>query len=53
MSNGKGTINSNMGRKREKEWERDFNWDKIESPVYAKLDLVSDLWLCDCCLDAQ
>lgn len=53
MSNGKGTINTNMGRKRQKEWERDFNWDEIKSPIYAKLDLVSDLWLCDCCLDAQ
>lgn len=42
-----------MGRKREKEWEGDFKWDKNESPVYDKLDLVSNFWPCDHCLGAQ
>lgn len=49
MSNGKGTINKNTERKKEKEWEGDFNWDKNDSPIYAKLDLVSNLWPCDRC----
>jgi len=43
VSNGKGSINTNTGRKREKEWEKDFNWDKNKSSVYAELDLASNL----------